>query len=74
MEKREFEDGTIVKIDYENKKLFVNCSKNGNFIINGFLSNSQIETFVNFGDFSDGKDNDFFTMTGESVDLIWEYL
>lgn len=74
MQKREFEDGTIVTIDFKNKILFISCPEEKSFSISGFLTHSQIDTFVNFGDFSEGKDNDFFQITGENINLIWKNL
>jgi hypothetical protein len=69
---REYSDGTKIEIDETKKGIRVyNDPESGNFEILGFESLIDIELFINLGDFTPGKDNNFYTIARKKTILRW---
>jgi hypothetical protein len=71
---REYNNESTVWEDIENLKVVVNDPDQGKFEIVGFESASQMRIFVDFGDFENSKNNDFYVCTGSNIKLIWKQL
>ena len=68
----EYEDGTRVEINKQKLIISVyDAPDAGNFDISGFESLFDIDLFLNFGDFTEGKDNDFHRIAGKKTLLTW---
>jgi hypothetical protein len=70
---RIYEDGTKVEIQREKLAIFVYDKRNKKrFEITGFESLDDINLFLDFSDFNEGKGNDFYTIAGKTTELIWQ--
>ncbi len=70
----EYDDGSTIWEDIENLKVVINAPGKGKFEIVGFESPSQMRVFVNFGDFENSENNDFYVCTGKNIKLKWNQL
>ena len=70
----EFDDGLTVWEDRENLRVVVNNPDIGKFEITVFENTYQMSIFVNFGDFEDSNNNDFYVCTGSKLKLKWNAL
>jgi hypothetical protein len=69
---REYEDGTTIEINREKLSIVVYEEPNeGSVEILGFESLSDIDLFLDFGDFTEGENNDFYTIAGKRTQLTW---
>lgn len=69
----DFDDGSRGELDKENKAVKVyNDPDLGDFLVSGFASIKNAETFITFGDLStSGADNDYLVNTCSNEKLLW---
>ena len=73
MNRFEFEDDMYVEINDDNSVSVFN-DDGRNYKITGFDTLKNAKDFVFTADFTEGKDNDYFLLTGAKEKLVWQKL
>ncbi len=70
----EFEGGTKAWKVVSLLKLIIEDPEDGKFEISGFNDSAELDSFLEFGDFNNTKDNLFFVCTMSKTKLLWTAL